>query len=98
MEKLEFPFCQLCGKNLDEMRNAQFPAISRKVVKFCSKSHMIEYSKRKKIREKFKADGILWPTFQGEKPVTRNMMQLNYVREGKHPREIPFKARKSKWV
>src|SRR5437016_3528476 len=42
-----YPSCQLCGQNLDEIRSAAFPAIPRYAEKFCSKNHMIEYSKRK---------------------------------------------------
>ncbi len=98
MEKLEFPNCQLCGKDLNEMRNAVYPSQSRKVVKFCSKSHMVEYAKRKTIRKKLGADFIFWPTYNGDKAVTRNEMKVNYIQKNDDPKQVPVKAKKSKWV
>ena len=96
MEK--FPFCQLCGKDLNEIRNAQFPSQPREVVKFCSKSHMVEYAKRKVIRKKLSADIILWPTHKGDKAVTRDEMKVNYIQKNEQPKQVQVKAKKSKWA
>ena len=88
-----YTYCQLCSTNLDEMRNS-----GRKVVKFCCKDHMIEYSKRKKIREKlYDINTVLhWPTRNGEQ-VYRNEIIVNKTRNGSQE-SFPLGARKSKWA
>jgi len=102
MEATEPPkYCKLCCKNLDEIRNPNFPDIPRNVEKFCSKSHMIEYSKRKNIREIFKADGITWQTFNGARIFRNQGMTLHYSSvcdKCKIPIQITVPSRKSKWA
>jgi len=88
-----FDYCQLCGKNLKEMRDN-----GGKVIKFCCKDHSIEYSKRRKIlKDKFgeENNGLSWHTKKGEK-IFREDIKVNL--HGKDGfKEFPLKAKKSKW-
>ena len=93
MGPIMFKYCQLCSKNLDEMRNS-----GKKVVKFCCKDHMIEYSKRKKIRKaEFDINTFLnWSTRNGDR-IFRNEIVVNRTRNGEYE-SFPYRARKSKWA
>lgn len=70
----------------------------RRMIKFCSEKCQKEHNRRKKIREKLGENVILvWNTGKG-KPLVRKDMKVNYVREGKEPLQVPFKAKTSKWA
>lgn len=88
-----FDYCQLCGKDLNEMRNNE-----QKVIKFCCKDHSIEYSKRKRIRkEKFGDENTMfsWPT--EKESIVRTDIQVGISKNDKFS-SFPLKARKSKWA
>lgn len=92
-----FPCCQLCGIKLDKIRSAQYPELPRCAQKFCCKTHMIEYAKRKKIhKEKFGENSVfIWPTREGER-VFRNEIKVSKIQNGTLE-EIPLNANKSKF-
>jgi len=77
-----FRFCQLCGKDLEEMRRD-----GKKVEKFCCKDHMIEYSKRKQIRKSESASGLTWKTNKGDKITRSDGMVSHYAGSRKN---LPF--------
>ena len=96
--RIKYKICQLCGKDLDEIRNVTFPNKPRHVEKFCCKSHMIEYSKRKQIRKQNEATGIAWKTKSGEPVPKSNGMTLHYAgtRKTYRSKELKFKKGKTK--
>jgi hypothetical protein len=86
-----FPICQLCHKDLNEMRN-----IEKKVVKFCCKSHSIEYSKRNSIRKKTLGDQntiLMWIN-SGEKPIRTDI--VGRVLSGDKYEQVKLKFKKIK--
>ena len=92
---MKYPRCMLCNKNLEILRKNN---PRRRFIKFCSANCRKEYNRRGKIREKLGSDGLFWNTKNGEMHLSRNEMKATYVRKGQNPLEIPYKAKKSKWV
>jgi len=88
---MKFPRCMLCNKNLEILRKNN---PRRRFIKFCSVNCRKEYNRRKKIREKLGASGVIW---NPDKSLARNKMKAIYVQNGKNPLEVPYKAKKSKW-
>ncbi len=89
-----FFYCQLCGKDLKEMRQD-----GSNVIKFCCKDHSIEYAKRNKIRkDRFGEEdtGFSWHTDKGKR-VFRKDIAVNILKNNEH-KSFPLNARKSKWV
>jgi len=89
---IKFRYCQLCGKNIEELRNYD-PQHVRKV-KFCSDNCRKEYNRRRKIRKKLGVDGLFWTTFNGKKIPQRSEMRVS--RLGKEEDKFKAKRRKSK--
>ena len=52
--------CRYCNRELDEIRNAQFPKNAKNAERFCSKSCIIQYSKMKKKVDDYEADLVIW--------------------------------------
>jgi len=92
---MKFPRCMLCNKNLEILRKNN---PRRRFIKFCSTNCRKEHNRRQKIREKLGSDGLFWNTKNDEMHLSRHEMKATYIRKGQNPREILFKARKSKWV
>lgn len=89
-------YCQLCGANLDTIRNPDYPAISRNAEKFCSKAHMIEYSKRKQIMEKNNATGLTWKINNEKSAPRSNGMVAHYSGTRKNYKSKKLKFKKGK--
>jgi len=88
----------LCGVKLDEIRHSTFPAIPRYAQKFCSKTHMVEYSKRKRIRkERFGEINsvFMWPTKEGDR-VFRSDIKVSKMKNGSLE-EFALEANKSRF-
>jgi len=88
---MKFPRCMFCNIDLEKLRKNNS---RRRFIKFCSANCRKEYNRRKKIREKLGASGVIW---NPDKSLARNKMREIYVRNGKNPLEVPYKAKKSKW-
>ncbi len=58
--KIIWDNCRYCNEKLDEIRNGQYPKLTRNVERFCSKSCIIQYSKKKKEINNYGADNIIW--------------------------------------
>ena len=91
--------CLCCGVSLDEIRNPLYPKIPRYAQKFCSRNCLVEFSKRKGIREEQfgNLDSVLsWPTHNGER-IFRNEIKVSVNKDGKFE-ETPYTTKKSKYT
>ena len=89
---MKFPRCMFCNRDLEELRKDN---PRRRFIKFCSTNCRKEYNRRGKMREKLDVDVLIW---NPRMSLARSKMKVIYIQKGKNPLEIPFKAKKSKWI
>lgn len=88
-------YCQLCGKNIEEIRDDN---PRRRLAKFCLPKHKVEYEKRDALRYTLSADLVIWQTYNGQKYPKRNTMIAVYQRQGKNPIQVPVIGRKGNFL